>query len=98
VNLLRSLDAITNFNGIVDNRAQQKLACALRARPPEVIELELFHAYVAVNLTVNGLPFVVDLTALLDGVGPTWRIKSMWIRRVRPEQAKQPLFPVTGGD
>lgn len=39
--------------------------------------MELFHADVAISSAFKGLPSVFDLTAPLDGVPPTWRIKSL---------------------
>jgi hypothetical protein len=48
--------------------------------------MQPFHADVAITSAFNGLPSVFDLTAPLDGVPPTWRIKSMSRRCVGPER------------
>ncbi len=61
-------------------------ASALRSRPPEWFGLEPLHADVAITSAFHGLPVVLDLTAPLDGVSPTRRIKSMSLRCVGPEQ------------
>ena len=61
-------------------------ACSLRSRPPELFALEPFHADVSITSKFNGLPFAVELTAPVDGVQLTRRIKSMSLRRVGPTQ------------
>ncbi|MEI6541524.1 MAG: hypothetical protein WCO86_18660 [Planctomycetota bacterium] len=47
---------------------------------------------VAITFAFNGRPFVFGLTAPMDQELPTWRIKSMSLRRVGPEQARQLRF------
>jgi hypothetical protein len=64
----------------------------LMIRPPERFGLERFHAAVAITSPFNRLPSAVELTAPLDGVPPTWRIKSMSLRRVGPEQGSELRF------
>lgn len=41
--------------------------------------------WVAISSTFNGLPFAMGLTAPLDRVPPTWRVKSISLRRVGRE-------------
>lgn len=48
--------------------------------------LQPFHADVAIMFAFIGRPFAFGLTAPLDQVSPTWRIKSMSLRRAGPEQ------------
>jgi hypothetical protein len=51
--------------------------CGLRTRPPELFGLKPFHANAAITSPFHGIPSVVYLTAPLDGVQPTWRVKSI---------------------
>ena len=48
--------------------------------------MEPFHPDVAIMFAFNGRPPVFGLTAPLDQELPTWRIKSMSLRRVGPER------------
>ncbi len=69
-------------------------AFALGTRPPVLAGLEPFHAAIAIIFAFNGLPSVVGLTAPLDRLPLTWRIKSMSLRCVGPEQLNQHRFPL----
>ena len=67
-------------------------ASVLMSRSPEWLGLEPFHADVAITFAFDGRPSVFGLTAPLDQVSPTWRIKSKSLRRVGPTQARQLRF------
>ncbi|RLT19863.1 MAG: hypothetical protein DWI29_04750 [Planctomycetota bacterium] len=61
-------------------------------RPPELVGLEPFYVPDAITSAFNGFPSVFGLTALLDGLSPTWRIKSMSRQRVGPTLARKLWF------
>ena len=54
--------------------------------------MQPFHADIAITSAFNGLPSVFDSTTPLDGVPPTWRIKSTSLRCVGPEQLSELRF------
>ena len=67
-------------------------ASVLMSRSPEWLGLEPFHADVAITFAFDGRPSVFGLTAPLDQVSPTWRIKLMLRQRVGPTRARQVRF------
>ena len=87
-----------NSSGAFNNCVSREHACSLRTRPPEQDRLERFHADVAVTSAFNGLPSVVGLTAPLDRVPPTWRIKLLAAPVCRTGAVKRNLISRFGRD